>query len=276
VPPRFQSPTPSSRARRPFGFRLATAACLGLVAWGWNVREETYFTAASGPGYALGIAGTAMMVGLLLYSLRKRLSFMRSWGPIQRWFAIHMMLGVLGPVAILFHANFRLGSLNSTIALACVLVVASSGLVGRFIYPKVNLGLSGRRASLTELRIAAEKRRAPLGELLANCPALARELSRFEAAALALGPGARLPWRLALFGGATRRARRRARRALKRARLKSRPRVRAVNGYLDAVRRVAEYTVYDRIFSLWHAFHLPLCGLLFAAAALHVIAVHMY
>ena len=274
--PRSPSTTLPSRARRALNFGLATAACLGLLQWGWNVREETYFTPASGPGYGLGIAGTAMMVALLLYSLRKRLAFMSSWGPLQRWFTIHMMLGILGPVAILFHANFRLGSSNSTVALACVLTVATSGLVGRFIYPKVNHSLFGRRATLTELRIAAEKRRGPLGGVLADCPPLRRELARFEASALAFGPGARSPWRVALFGGATRRARRRSLHALKRSRLDSAQRVRAVNAYLDAVRRVAEFAVYERIFSLWHAFHLPLCVVLFTAATIHVIAVHMY
>ena len=50
----------------------------------------------------------------------------------------------------------------------------------------------------------------------------------------------------------------------------------AVAAYVDGVRRVAEFDAYERLFSLWHAFHLPFCVMLFLAAAVHVVAVHMY
>ena len=96
-------------------------AAVALV-WGWRVRDELYMTPQSGFGYGLGVVGTALMVLLLLYSVRKRLRFMRAWGPIRYWFGIHMALGVVGPLAILFHAGFQLGSLNSAVALWCVVL----------------------------------------------------------------------------------------------------------------------------------------------------------
>jgi len=49
-----------------------------------------------------------------------------------------------------------------------------------------------------------------------------------------------------------------------------------IDGYLTAIRRIAQYRGYERLFSLWHAFHLPFCVMLFLAAAVHVVAVHMY
>ena len=52
--------------------------------------------------------------------------------------------------------------------------------------------------------------------------------------------------------------------------------VEMLHAYLAAVRRVAEFGAYEQLFSLWHAFHLPLCVLLFGAAAVHVLAVHLY
>jgi hypothetical protein len=39
---------------------------------------------------------------------------------------------------------------------------------------------------------------------------------------------------------------------------------------------VLDFRVYERLFSLWHAFHLPLCFLLFGAATVHVLAVQLY
>ena len=77
---------------------LLAFVCAALLAWGWRVREEVYVSAGFGLGYALGILGTASMLLTLAYSLRKRLGLMRSWGPIPRWFSIHMALGLVGPV----------------------------------------------------------------------------------------------------------------------------------------------------------------------------------
>jgi hypothetical protein len=54
------------------------------------------------------------------------------------------------------------------------------------------------------------------------------------------------------------------------------PAGRAVAAYLTAVTRVVEFSVYERLFGLWHAFHLPLCFLLLGATIVHVIAAHMY
>ncbi len=50
----------------------------------------------------------------------------------------------------------------------------------------------------------------------------------------------------------------------------------AVHAHIAAVRRGAEFTAYAWLVSLWHAVHLPLCVLLFAAAALHILAVNLY
>jgi hypothetical protein len=244
---------------------LAGLSCALLLAWGWSARSEVYVSAEFGLGYALGILGTSMMVLLLAYSLRKRLRFMRSWGPAPRWLDVHMVLGLLAPTAILFHSNFTVGSLNSAVALLCVLLVASSGVVGRLIYPKIHRGLSGRRADLRELQEAARSARGALGAGLATRPEIARELAALEGLALGGGRGAFAAWWR--WRALSRRARALARRGREGA---------ALRGYVDALRRVAEFRTYERLFGLWHAFHLPLCVMLFTAALVHVVAVHMY
>jgi len=42
------------------------------------------------------------------------------------------------------------------------------------------------------------------------------------------------------------------------------------------LRRVAQLSFYERLFSLWHLFHLPLFILLVISALVHVLAVHMF
>lgn len=256
-------------------FGLVGASVL-LLGWAWLVREERHWTAETGFGYGLGVLGTAFMLLLLLYSVRKRARATRDWGHLRYWFRAHMALGILGPVAILLHSNFRLGSRNSSVALGCVLIVSSSGFIGRFIYPKIHHRLSGRRATLRELERDAETLREKIRSHLRDAPGVASGLRELEDVSTHLPEGLlRSATRLLVLGRATRSVRRAARREVPRA--ASREQVlAALDAYALAVRRVAQFATYERLFWLWHAFHLPLCFMLFAAAAIHVIAVHMY
>jgi hypothetical protein len=262
----------SGRTRRRTPFRVFSLACAALVAWGAYVRHENYVSADFGLGYALGFLGTACMVLLLLYSVRKRLAAIAGWGPLRYWFGIHMLLGILGPVAILFHSNFQLGSLNSSVALVCMLLVASSGVVGRLIYPKIHHGLYGRRASLRELQQSATAQRSALAAKLAAAPGLGRELAHFDALALRDAGGA-----LAALTRFVRLARQaRALRQIASSQHFSTGASASLSDYVSAARRVAGFTVYERLFALWHAFHLPICFLMFTAVIVHVITAHMY
>jgi hypothetical protein len=269
------------------GAPVITWACVVAsiaIALGWRSRDEVFVLPDEGLGYALGITGLAFMTLLLAYSLRKRLSFMRSWGPVASWFQIHMLLGIFGPVAILYHANFRLGSLNSNVALFSTLLVAASGVVGRIIYTHIHHGLSGRRSSLAELREDVDRRRRALPAHAGSSEELLHCLEDLEQRALH-GTGGLLhaTGRYLLLGSSCRRADRRARRFLRRSRRldpqgreAQRAARRAVRAHVRAVRRVGVFNVYERFFALWHVIHLPLCFLLFATAAVHIVAVHMY
>jgi hypothetical protein len=49
-----------------------------------------------------------------------------------------------------------------------------------------------------------------------------------------------------------------------------------IDEHLRRVRHVAELGSYERLFSLWHVFHLPFFYMMVVAALIHVLAVHMY
>jgi hypothetical protein len=49
-----------------------------------------------------------------------------------------------------------------------------------------------------------------------------------------------------------------------------------VNLYLNAVTRVAQFTAYERLFSLWHVAHIPFVYSLIISSLVHVYAVHVY
>lgn len=282
-----------SRSRKwsatPIVFALAT--CVVLLA-GWQYRDEGHLTPEHGLGYWLGIAGGSAMLLLLLYPLRKRLSALRLIGSTVFWFRLHMILGIAGPVLILFHANFKLGSTNSNVALFAMLTVAFSGIIGRYFYAKIHLGLYGRKAQVQHILEDAKSLKDVLGAGLPLSERITEELNAFTAQALApsesaLGSGTRwltLGWR-------SRRCHRRVHavarqlvdtegqrhgwsRRLRRQRI---AKVRTLLAeYFAAVRKAAAFSHFERLFALWHVLHLPLFYLLIFTAVLHVVAVHTY
>ena len=279
--------------------RLRAAAQLGYgaaalaVFVGWlYTRYYPIVDAQNGFGYWLGILGASLMATLLLYPLRKRLRFMHALGATRHWFRMHMIFGVLGPVLILYHCNFSFGSLNDTVALACTLLVAISGLVGRYVYAKVHVDLDGHRASLGQLSAKARITSAERTQAAALVPQLLERLTAYDAivltpprstlASLLLPPKLAIQtrWTAArLIWYANRQLRLQARRSpivrAERPRLK-RAVARFVREHLRRVRRVAELSSYERMFSVWHVFHLPFFYMLVVAALIHVLAVHMY
>ncbi len=232
------------------------------------------------------------MLALLLYPLRKRIQALRIIGSVRPWFRIHMLLGVIGPALILLHSNFSMGSLNSTIALICMLVVAGSGFIGRFLYSRIHRGLYGRKAHVREFLNDAGIFKA---SLLADDPGNSRfleTLQEYEDHRLLDKPGLVLGiWRALTAGFAGRRVRKLVlknmrllidRRSVQEGWSKAASRAhlatyrRHLGSYIQAVTRAEAFTLYERLFSLWHMLHLPLFIILVLAALVHVFAVHLY
>ena len=106
---------------------------------GWVNRVDERFLPNKGKGLYFGVIGATMMALLLLYPVRKHMGFFRKWGKVAYWFRAHMMLGIMAPVLILYHCDFKLGSSwNSFMALMSMLLVVCSGIIGRFIYRQVH------------------------------------------------------------------------------------------------------------------------------------------
>ena len=291
------SPAPLTRLlpRRELG-GLVTLAGYGIVAalilLAWSVRDDNLLHAGSGPGYLLGILGTTLMALLLLYPLRKRVRALHRFGPTRVWFRVHMLFGILGPLLIILHTNFRLGSINGRVALISTLVVAGSGIVGRYIYAKLHYGLYGRKATLESLRGDVEAMRDQRSATASLLPSVLEDLGGLEdrimtatpgllpafARALTIAPQCTwLGWRLKrsarrrideLSGDSTVIAEHRARLAQNTSRY--------IDARLRALRKFAQFRAFETLFSLWHIVHYPLFLILILAVIVHVLAVHMY
>ena len=49
-----------------------------------------------------------------------------------------------------------------------------------------------------------------------------------------------------------------------------------IRGYFYLLKKTYSFSLYERLFSLWHLFHLPLFIMLILAGAVHVVVVHLY
>jgi len=276
------------RSREPILLALALLLLVAVLI----VARARPFTPGSDIGYWIGVAGGTAMLLLFVYPLRKRLRVAQRWGATRGWFALHMVLGVAGPLLVVLHSTLHFGSLNATVAFATMALVASSGFVGRFLYARIHLGLYGGKATLETLAEQLRARSDDAHAQLAFAPAIEQRLVAFAQRAENAGrEGLRHPLRFFLLGADAWRTRRAAmadiaaaleprakeqhwsRRAFRR-RLRRR-RV-LVKAYLRTAQRLAQLHVYQRLFSWWHVLHVPLVWMLVATAIAHVIAVHMY
>ena len=280
-------------ARSPLRADVAMALLMLLgVATAWAVSRLGLFKSGDDLSYNIAIAGGVMMLLVFLYPLRKHLRAWHGWGPARMWLWVHIAFGLVGPWLILLHSTFRIGSLNAGVALASMVVVVLSGVVGRFLYVRVHRSLDGERRALQDLRqrigFVTDQPRSRLH----FAPAVEARLRGFEHRALQDGPAAagvtsRLFWLPIQQWRTGRKCLRELRRRLREhapaqgwtdAELVKRQRQasRLVRDYLAAVVRVAQFSAYDRVFALWHVAHLPFVFLLIISAVVHVVAVHAY
>lgn len=295
-----RAPTNPSVLRRAFGTRetrqkrtfYGYSLLFIAIGIGWLARDKGLVDPENGLGYWLGIIGSLMMLSLLLYPYRKRIRALQILGTTAQWFRAHMILGLVGPLLVLYHCNFKLGSFNSQVALISMLLVAGSGIFGLHFYAHVHRGLYGRKTNLDELRSdLAESLKDSRGlatlvpNLIPKLESLSVEVQGDKITGL-LGMGASLKWtfrqylvRISLTRAAYRELRARA--VLSPTIRRDFPRLKKViskylRNYVRLMARVAQFTLYERLFSVWHVLHLPLFYMLVLSALLHVLAVHMY
>lgn len=257
-------------------FRLTSAlwytSILLLLAAGWSVRGDRYLIAESGIGYWLGIIGGSMMLLLLIYPLRKRFVRWNAIGSVKSWFRIHMILGVVGPVAVVFHSGFKLGSFNSTIAFVCMVIVAGSGLIGRSLYRSIHHGLYGRKISFDDLYSATElPGRPPSGTQDGNA-AIFDEFEQIRQALTKKHTGENRSLR---FYRKMKARVARLRRQVKRSKLGKAEKQHLQRG-LKGLRSICVLGINEILFSYWHVLHLPLFVMLILTGFAHVAVVHLY
>ena len=260
------------------------------LALAWFVATERPYKAGDVIGYNLGLVGGSMMLLLLVYSLRKRVGFMKHTGQVRHYFAFHMILGVLGPILVIFHTTFKIGAMNSRIALYSMLLVAGSGLVGRYVYRHIHKGLYGRQTTLAEAEQQLKESAESVQSILSIAPGIEERLESFHSYSVSkLDDILARSWRFMTLRMRGRSLAHAVKKDVwhsleKTGREKNWPHeellaqkklaAERINGYIEAVCSTATYATWVRLFALWHVVHVPFLYLLIITGIVHVIAVN--
>lgn len=263
-----------------------------LLVLAWLVASGDLFRSGSELGYNLGLAGGLMMLSMLLYPLRKRIRALERLGRMESWFRYHMFMGIGGPVLILFHSTFKIGSMNGSIALYSMLLVALSGVIGRFVYRHIHRGLYGKELTLASAEGLLNWSQESVGSVFSLRPDIEKRLKAFHQYAVAdFDSIPRRLWRFMTLRHKGKALSRRLRHDVKKAlgaeaRKKQWPRAqlrlnyvvsrRQIDDYVYAIIQCTQLTSWIKLFSLWHIAHVPFIYLLLISGIVHVIAVHLY
>jgi hypothetical protein len=231
-------------------------------------------------GQSAGLIAFGLFLFLFLYPLRKRMRRLDFLGKLNSWLDVHIVAGFVVPVLGAVHAAWRFQGIIGW-GYFSMLMVALSGVVGKYLYVHIPRGRSGLALSLEEI----ESRRGELLEQIVAMTGLEPQevedaLRTRTQGSASLGIFAsltalissdftrrRIVWRL------KRKLRERnvARRSLDAKTLRQIARLARREVAMRQQLRVLGAT--QRLFRYWHVFHRPFSITAFAAVTIHVVLV---
>jgi hypothetical protein len=225
-------------------------------------------------GHGLGIIGTFMMIlGVGIYMVRKRYRNLFNLGYLKHWLEFHIFLCSVGPVLVLYHTAFKFGGIVSVSFWSMVLVVLS-GVVGRFIYLQIPRTIQGRELSVQELIEIKEKLAIRVRSVLSEDTSTLTEFERISSSERYKS------FKLLTAIGYLHRdffdIKRVMRLFKKRIKLigidkiQRKELMKAAKSELTMARRIAFLRTSQKLFQLWHIFHLPFAITMFVIMIVHV------
>jgi len=234
----------------------------------------------------LGVVGGGMMLcGALFYVLRKRVRAMKNLGHMKYWLNAHIMFCLYGPLLVLYHSGLSVKALNSGVALYTMLTVLFSGVAGRYIYRHFQLTLSGERASLKEMRGEVDGLIQEVTTRFPDAGAMVQEVAGLFAPKPRQQPVGsleslilmiRLDWSARRLTARIGRQLRSGGRALQSLTQRDRQAIEdGLRRMIGLEKNIAALEATTKLFSLWHALHVPLIWILVVTVILHMAAISL-
>ena len=134
-----------------------------LQGMGSRVRNplHAWFRSGGTIGQSLGLLALASFLFLWLYPLRKRVRALSHFGALPVWLRVHTMVGFFLPWLVALHAAWRFSGLAG-LAFFAMLIVWTSGIVGRYLYRRIPRNQQGVELTLDQV---ASRRRELLLEI---------------------------------------------------------------------------------------------------------------
>ena len=300
APVATNDPETAHRRRVFVGYALMIATFLALAAYGWDYYtlgtadrpaspKYEYLRPSGHIGLALGYLGLAMFLTIFLYAVRRRWRWLADRGNSRHWLDFHVMMGVTAPFVIAFHSSFKFSGFAG-VAFWIMVLVALSGVVGRYVYAQIPRSLNAAEISMGELQelhqrlarsLAQQSQlpaedlknvlRLPRPERVAKMPAfvalsymIGLDVARFFRIARLRRHATPVGERFSTLGGIRRTSHVEIERAIEAAREQS-----ALN------KRVLFLSRAHSMFQLWHVIHRPFSYSFAVLAILHIIVVSL-
>jgi hypothetical protein len=106
-------------------------------------------------GHFMGWIGLGAMLLVFVYPVKKRVNLNQRWP--RGWFQIHMIAGIVAPLLIVLHSGAHLHALVPILALATMMVVVISGIVGQGVHYLALRMLNDQRRQLHAEGVALDE-----------------------------------------------------------------------------------------------------------------------
>lgn len=224
----------------------------------WN---EQLYSAEKGLGYYFGLSGGVMMLLAYAYAFVKYIPALRRTGFIGTSLQTHIIFAVVGSYLILLHSTFQIGSLNSGVAYISMFLVFISGVIGRYLYTRTHYGIGQAKATLIELETQLALYEGDYQHDIIEKIKRDFLMPRYSLFRAFIRLGS-YPW-----------LKMRLKKSLHETGVTNPD---MVSAYTKNIKKIALFSVYERLFHAWRHAHVPLLMLLFISGVIHVVAVHIY
>jgi hypothetical protein len=230
------------------------------------LRPSGYFS------HGLGIAGATMItIGVITYSTRKRLRALWNLGRLSMWLEFHIFLCLLGPVLVVYHTTFKAGGI-AAISLWCMLSVAASGIIGRFLYVLIPRNIKGSELDSQAINVEFDKIGAALKESDIGARLVKIVDTEFSSIERPSNFGQTVSTLVHLVRVKSR-VRHSTKQLLARSHLPhdtARKLSGAVSMRASLIQKSIVLLQVEKLFYYWHAIHVPFTAMMFITLAVHV------
>ena len=131
-----------------FWRRAFVVLLLALGASYYRYASTEFPHGGSNWGLWYGIAGTALILLLAFFGIRKRW-YRSRFGTLEQWLQSHIYLGLLVMVVLVFHTGMRFTDAVAVTTLVLAAIVVASGIAGAILYVTIPRLLTEVESDLT-------------------------------------------------------------------------------------------------------------------------------